>query len=186
LSKFCRCRAFRQTDTRGQDDSARPRFSACVRRAPAPPDRRKFAADIFARKPRNSRIQSTCANAYVKQKIEFQPRMDTNTENQNLGDRSLSVGRWTLSVGRLLVMYRRKSPGFLLPLLLVLTLDSFAREPIKSPPVRPATEIRPVRARDLGIPFEGTPGKLNAITDVPGVEVGYTTLIAGEGKLEVG
>ena len=42
------------------------------------------------------------------------------------------------------------------------------------------------RARDLGIPFEGTRGPLNAITDVAGVEVGYTTLISGEGKLEVG
>ena len=42
------------------------------------------------------------------------------------------------------------------------------------------------RARDLGIPFPGTPGPLNAITDVAGVEVGYTTLIAGDGKLEVG
>src|SRR5262249_30825154 len=41
-------------------------------------------------------------------------------------------------------------------------------------------------ARDLGIPFEGTPGPFNAITDVQGVEVGYTTLIAGEGKLVVG
>jgi L-aminopeptidase/D-esterase-like protein len=35
------------------------------------------------------------------------------------------------------------------------------------------------RARDLGVPFEGTPGPLNAITDVPGVEVGLTTLISG-------
>ena len=35
------------------------------------------------------------------------------------------------------------------------------------------------RPRDLGIPFDGTPGPLNAITDVPGVEVGYTTLIEG-------
>lgn len=42
------------------------------------------------------------------------------------------------------------------------------------------------RARDLGIPFDGTPGKLNAITDVPGIEVGHTTLISGDGKLEVG
>ena len=39
------------------------------------------------------------------------------------------------------------------------------------------------RARDLGIPFDGTPGPLNAITDVAGVEVGHTTLISGEGKL---
>lgn len=42
------------------------------------------------------------------------------------------------------------------------------------------------RARDLGIPFPGTPGLLNAITDVKGVEVGHTTLISGVGKLEVG
>jgi D-aminopeptidase len=42
------------------------------------------------------------------------------------------------------------------------------------------------RARDLGIPFDGTPGALNAITDVGGVTVGHTTLISGEGKLQVG
>ena len=36
------------------------------------------------------------------------------------------------------------------------------------------------RARDLGIPFDGTPGPLNAITDVEGIEVGLTTLIQGE------
>ena len=38
------------------------------------------------------------------------------------------------------------------------------------------------RARDLGIPFEGTPGPLNAITDINGVEVGYSTLISGDYK----
>jgi len=42
------------------------------------------------------------------------------------------------------------------------------------------------RARDLGIPFDGTPAALNAITDVPGVEVGATTLISGAGPLKVG
>jgi L-aminopeptidase/D-esterase-like protein len=42
------------------------------------------------------------------------------------------------------------------------------------------------RARDLGVPFDGTPGPLNAITDVKGVEVGHTTLISGSGKLKVG
>ena len=42
------------------------------------------------------------------------------------------------------------------------------------------------RARDLGIPFEGNPGPLNAITDVVGVEVGHVTLIEGDGALEVG
>jgi L-aminopeptidase/D-esterase-like protein len=44
----------------------------------------------------------------------------------------------------------------------------------------------PVRARDLGIPFEGVPGPLNAITDVPGVEVGHQTLIRGDGPLVKG
>jgi D-aminopeptidase len=42
------------------------------------------------------------------------------------------------------------------------------------------------RARDLGVPFEGMPGELNAITDVRGLEVGNTTLVEGEGKLVVG
>ena len=42
------------------------------------------------------------------------------------------------------------------------------------------------RARDLGVPFDGTPGPLNAITDVAGVTVGHKTLISGEGKLQVG
>lgn len=42
------------------------------------------------------------------------------------------------------------------------------------------------RARDLGVPFDGTPGTFNAITDVTGVEVGHTTLISGDGKLVVG
>ena len=43
-----------------------------------------------------------------------------------------------------------------------------------------------IRARDLGIPFDGLPGQFNAITDVPGVEVGSATLIRGEGPLKVG
>ncbi len=42
------------------------------------------------------------------------------------------------------------------------------------------------RARDLGVPFDGTPGPFNAITDVAGVTVGHTTLISGEGKLQIG
>jgi D-aminopeptidase len=42
------------------------------------------------------------------------------------------------------------------------------------------------RARDLGVPFDGTPGPFNAITDVAGVEVGHTTIVRGEGPLEVG
>jgi D-aminopeptidase len=47
------------------------------------------------------------------------------------------------------------------------------------------TSAKP-RARDLGVPFDGTPGPLNAVTDVSGVMVGHTTLITGEGKLQVG
>lgn len=48
------------------------------------------------------------------------------------------------------------------------------------------TQTSKPRARDLGVPFEGEPGALNAITDVKGVEVGHTTLISGSGKLQVG
>jgi L-aminopeptidase/D-esterase-like protein len=44
----------------------------------------------------------------------------------------------------------------------------------------------PTRARDLGVPFDGTTGPRNAITDVKGVEVGHSTIIVGKGKLEVG
>ena len=42
------------------------------------------------------------------------------------------------------------------------------------------------RARQLGVPFEGRPGPLDAITDVAGVTVGHTTLISGSGRLQVG
>lgn len=58
---------------------------------------------------------------------------------------------------------------------------AWAREPIPAPPPKQAE-----RARDIGVPFDGVPGKFNAITDVRGVEVGYTTIIEGEGKLEAG
>ncbi|HLW36314.1 MAG TPA: P1 family peptidase [Chthoniobacterales bacterium] len=68
---------------------------------------------------------------------------------------------------------------------LFVCVKSYAREPQQSPP-RVIAERKAVRARDLGVPFEGTPGALDAITDVTGVEVGYTTLISGDGKLVVG
>ncbi len=42
------------------------------------------------------------------------------------------------------------------------------------------------RARALGIPFDGVPGALNAITDLAGIEVGYSTIVRGEGPLVVG
>ena len=48
------------------------------------------------------------------------------------------------------------------------------------------TSIPQARARDLGLPFPGRTGPANAITDVPGVEVGQTTLIGGHGTLHVG
>src|SRR6202790_1655639 len=54
--------------------------------------------------------------------------------------------------------------------------SSFAQE---KPAAKP-------RARDLGVPFDGTPGPFNAITDVSGVTVGHTTLVSGEGKLQIG
>ncbi|MVM35434.1 S58 family peptidase [Spirosoma sp. HMF4905] len=49
-----------------------------------------------------------------------------------------------------------------------------------------STYAQKPRARDIGIPFDGTTGKFNAITDVKGVEVGYSTIISGEGKNVLG
>jgi D-aminopeptidase len=65
--------------------------------------------------------------------------------------------------------------------LLVIVPFGFALTPFAQE--KPAAKLR---ARDLGVPFDGTPGPLNAITDVPGITVGHTTLIAGEGKLQIG
>ena len=48
--------------------------------------------------------------------------------------------------------------------------------------IQTAVTAQNPRARDIGIPFDGTPGKFNAITDVKGVEVGYSTIISGTGK----
>ena len=55
-----------------------------------------------------------------------------------------------------------------------------------TPQARAADPAARPRARDLGVPFDGTPGPLNAITDVAGVLVGHTTLISGSGKLVLG
>jgi L-aminopeptidase/D-esterase-like protein len=52
-------------------------------------------------------------------------------------------------------------------------------------PVSAQTAPKP-RARDLGVPFDGTPGPLNAITDVAGVTVGQVTIVSGQGPLVVG
>jgi D-aminopeptidase len=83
-------------------------------------------------------------------------------------------------------MTSKRFARLLLVLVPLIAVHAGAREPQKSPPSTPVIISKVVRARDLGIPFEGTPGKFNAITDVHGVEVGYRTLISGEGKLEVG
>ena len=53
-------------------------------------------------------------------------------------------------------------------------------------PLLPSAAEESRRARDLGVPFGGVPGSLNAITDVEGVEVGHITLISGNGALRVG
>jgi D-aminopeptidase len=47
-------------------------------------------------------------------------------------------------------------------------------------------QVQSERARELGIPLDGTPGSLDAITDVSGVEVGHATIISGSGPLRVG
>ncbi len=49
-----------------------------------------------------------------------------------------------------------------------------------------SAQVQPERARDLGIPLDGTPGPLDAITDVPGVAVGHATIVSGAGPLRVG
>jgi len=64
-------------------------------------------------------------------------------------------------------------------LMLVVLLTASIASPATVTAQQPAAKPR---ARDLGVPFDGTPGPLNAITDVMGVEVGHTTLISGEGE----
>jgi L-aminopeptidase/D-esterase-like protein len=56
---------------------------------------------------------------------------------------------------------------------------------VASAPAADTSESK-LRARELGVPFDGNPGPLNAITDVAGVWVGHATLISGDGKLQAG
>src|SRR5205823_4170878 len=142
---FCRFRAVRQTGTHVRAGFARRRFSTCERRASVRPDRQKSAAGIFARKPRSSRVQSKCVASF--------PKIENDCFGLNLQ------------------MFKKSTCALTLSFLVV--LESSGREPQKHPPASPFVENKIVRARDLGIPFEGTPGKFNAITDVAGVEVGY-------------
>jgi L-aminopeptidase/D-esterase-like protein len=69
----------------------------------------------------------------------------------------------------------------ILPFLALTLITAVAQQPETTP-----LNEKPMRARGLGIPFEGTPGALNAITDVKGVEIGMTTLVQGDGPLVVG
>jgi D-aminopeptidase len=73
----------------------------------------------------------------------------------------------------------RKSVGVALASLLCAPILLLAQSASERQPTEP-------RARDIGIPFDGTTGPLNAITDVAGVEVGYKTLISGDGRLVIG
>jgi D-aminopeptidase len=68
-------------------------------------------------------------------------------------------------------------PGAALPALFLATVLGAAPA---------AAQARPERARDMGIPLAGTAGRLDAITDVPGVMVGHLTIVRGSGKLVVG
>jgi L-aminopeptidase/D-esterase-like protein len=61
--------------------------------------------------------------------------------------------------------------AFLVLIVMLICLQSYGQKP---------------RARDLGVPFVGKTGEFNAITDVKGVEVGYSTIISGEGKNIIG
>jgi L-aminopeptidase/D-esterase-like protein len=71
------------------------------------------------------------------------------------------------------------------PVVILLTL-ALCASACRAPGAGADTPQPRPRARDLGVPFDGTPGPLNAITDVDGVLVGHTTLIEGSGKLVVG
>jgi len=75
--------------------------------------------------------------------------------------------------GRLSAMKRTL---MLVPALVLAASAALAADP---PAAKP-------RARNLGVPFDGTPGPLDAITDVKGVTVGHSTIVRGEGALEVG
>ena len=78
-----------------------------------------------------------------------------------------------------IVSLRRAAGVAGIVLLLAFTPLLAAQQSASSPKPKP-------RARDLDIPFDGPPGPFNSITDVAGVEVGYTTLISGAGKRIIG
>jgi len=88
---------------------------------------------------------------------------------------------------RSLILQRRLSTLALLPVaLILLCAPVFIAAQAQAQPQAQARPKPKSRARDLGVPFDGAPGPLNAITDVAGVEVGHRTIIQGSGKLVVG
>ena len=95
--------------------------------------------------------------------------------------RSLASGKASDSCVR-----SRPRPGAVAPYRRAETMKSrrtfFAVVVIASIAAGASTQT-PIRARDLGVPFEGEPGPLNAITDVSGLEVGHTTILREEGPV---
>jgi len=83
-------------------------------------------------------------------------------------------------------MLNRQSLYRLVVCSMIVTMNPFQTEELLAQE-RVGSDDKPVvRARDLGIPFNGTTGPFNAITDVAGVTVGHVTLVSGEGPLRVG
>lgn len=95
-------------------------------------------------------------------------RGETKRGKAKRGDLPTAAGRW-----------RGWAPGRALLLLAIASVCSLPESAL-------AEQDGQSRARDFGIPFDGQPGPLNAITDVDGVTVGHTTLVRGSGPLVVG
>src|SRR6185369_14366774 len=109
----------------------------------------------------------------IEQEEDFSPRrQDAKTEKLKLGVGNSLNSEFLFQSWRFGVLARN------LPCYLAMAFICF----LIALPVSAATP----RARDIGIPLDGKPGVLNAITDVVGVEVGQVTLISGEGALKRG
>jgi L-aminopeptidase/D-esterase-like protein len=91
-----------------------------------------------------------------------------------------------VSATRLEFIHRSRSRSDISAISIVALFSILVCEVTRAAPASANVGDAPARARDLGVPFHGTPGSYNAITDVSGVEVGQTTLISGNGKLVVG
>jgi D-aminopeptidase len=116
-------------------------------------------------------------------RFRLHPRVQPPLQHQSMAPPSLFVGRprGTAATG---IVVAAAAIGFAA----LVTRDfGFTGPRVDNRIARlpPDTGAKP-RARDLGVPFDGTPGPNNAITDVAGVEVGQVTLISGSGPLIVG